>query len=122
MVFAADEEQPVRGQIFGASENSLDVEEVDGFIAKEPFFEKYLRPSKPVKFKKAFVDSDAYNKWTDEYFLEEVYTEMHPRVLIETQKKEDRNQSTLMMDFHEFVRNYNTSEYYMVEDIPQFLA
>ena len=84
------------------------------------FFKNYVWNSKPLKMSGVLFNSAPYNKWTDEYFLSLDLNDQED-VTVETKKKENRKQPAMAMDFREFVRIYNTTDNYMVQDVPKFL-
>lgn len=105
---------------FGEGGFSQPVEELDYFPSARDFFENYVKPLKPVKMKGAAKMSAAFGKWNDDYFLTLDESSKH-QVSVETKKKENRQQPQENMQFKEFVKSYNDSEYYMVDSVPTFL-
>lgn len=105
---------------FGEGGLNHPLEEIDYFPTAEEFFENYVKPLKPVKMKGAAKMSPAFEKWTDDYFLTLDEPSDH-HVSLETRKKESRQQEMDSMQFKEFVKIYNQTEYYMVDAVPKFL-
>lgn len=105
---------------FGDGGASHPVEEIDYFPTAKEFFEDYVRPLKPVKMKGVAKMSAAFGKWTDDYFLAQDEPDDHV-VSVETIKKESRQQRMESMHFKDFVKIYNQTEYYMVNEVPKFL-
>ena len=93
------------------------VDEVEGFPETNDFFNKYVKSNKPLRMKGAAANSPALKLWTDDYFmnrgdLEEQY------VIVEKEKLENRRNSVLNITFKEFLRMYNVSNNYLVNQLP----
>ncbi|XP_050394060.1 tRNA wybutosine-synthesizing protein 5 [Patella vulgata] len=113
--------EPGHLQPFGTGRPIHQIEEVLGFPTPEDFLGKYCLPLKPVKFKDGAKLSPAFHLWTDEYFLNLNIPEKS-KVLLETVKKESRQQKVVTMDFKMFVKNYMNTSFYMVDIVPMFLT
>ena len=82
------------------------------------FFERFVQPHIPVVLKGAAKTMPAYRLWTDAYLKEKSGKE---RVAIEPGKKENRTRVQIegtSAPFGEFLDIYNTSDIYMVDDVP----
>lgn len=107
---------------FGHGRPSQPVHTVSGFPSPSEFFEKYVVPLKPLKMSGAGKVSPAFKLWSsDSYFLELTSDNPHQGMSVETKKKENRTQMVVEMDFKEFLSVYNTSDHYMVQNVPVFL-
>ncbi|KAK7494822.1 hypothetical protein BaRGS_00013949 [Batillaria attramentaria] len=107
---------------FGESGTRLEVDVSDKFPPPEEFFRKYVQQSRPLKLQGAVRDTRACRLWTDDYLLSlELPEGEGAHVFLETRKKENRTQETLSMHFHEFLKVYNGTEYYMVDEVPEYL-
>lgn len=103
---------------FGHGRPMVEVEETAIAPDPETFWKNNVYALKPLKMKGAASISPAFTKWTDDYFLSVDMSNEEP-VTVETVKKESRQQKVLQMDFHQFVKEYNNSEIYMVNSVPQ---
>ncbi len=113
-------EEPGHLKRFGTGRPVHSVDEVDSFPDVKTFFTDYVLASKPLVIRGGAKQSKAYRDWSDDYFLSLELTG-DSKVLVETKKKEDRNQPTVDMHFQEFVRTYNDTDRYMVAHVPRFL-
>ena len=97
------------------------VEQYDGFPTVAWFFENHLYDVKPLHMKGAAKLSKAFDLWTDEYFLSQDEPDDHT-VTVELKKKENRTFGVEDYSFKKFVSVYNTSDIYMVNGVPPFIA
>ncbi|XP_033740827.1 uncharacterized protein LOC117327771 isoform X1 [Pecten maximus] len=106
---------------FGHGRPIVEVEETD--ITPDPasFWKTNVYALKPLKMKGAASISPAFTKWTDDYFLS-LDMSNEDTVTVETVKKESRQQKILQLDFQQFVKEYNNSEIYMVNSVPQAIC
>ena len=101
----------------------LAAEIVDGFPSPEVFHRKYVVNFKLLLMRGAVTNFPARSKWTDERLLALDLTGVHDSVvLVETKKKENREEETLNMHFQQFLKEYNKSELYVVARVPSFMA
>jgi len=107
-------------QPFGSSGPFHSVDVVDSFPSIAEFFRHYVLPSRPLKMAGAARLSCAFHKWTDDYFLQTVMN-ASSFVAVETTKKENRSKPLQRLHFQEFVRLYNSTDHYMVDNVPQEL-
>lgn len=84
------------------------------------FFESYFLKSKPVILKGAAKKSPNFAKWTDTY-LGSLDDKSDVPVQIQTGKKESENVERDMMIISNFLREYNTTDLYLVDDVPTSL-
>jgi len=105
-------------QPFGSSGPFHFVDVMQSFPSCTEFFHHYVQTLHPLKMIGAALLSDAFHKWTDEYFLQTAVN-ASSSVAVETTKKENRNSPLRRLHFHEFLRVYNSTEQYMVDNIPQ---
>lgn len=112
----------VSGGKFGEGLPTLAVAEIEGWPDTRTFMEQYVQPMKPVTIRGAVAASRAVKLWrTDDYFLNLQIGNHVDSIMVETMKKESRQQSTETLRFKEFIRTYNQSGYYMVNAVPPFL-
>lgn len=107
-------------QPFGESGSRLEIEVRTEFPGPADFFINFVERSKPLKLSGVVRDSRAVRQWTDDYLLS-LELPQDSFVNLETKKKENRSQETTTMHFHEFLKIYNQTEHYMVDDVPPFL-
>jgi hypothetical protein len=105
---------------FGEQGPVKQIEERTSFMGAKEFFDDYVAPLKPVKFAGLLKDAPCVRDWTDQYLLLLDVPE-DSIIHLETLKKEDRNQETEDMHFHKFLKIYNDTEYYMVDETPPYL-
>ncbi|GAB1602999.1 bifunctional peptidase and arginyl-hydroxylase JMJD5-like [Argonauta hians] len=105
---------------FGSGRPSYPIDEIEGFPDVKTFFSDYVFGSRPLKMKNAARLSPAFSLWTDEYFLS-LDIDENSTILVETNKKENRSLPVKWMHFQEFVKIYNHSDKYMVQDVPPYL-
>jgi len=104
-------------QPFGSSGPFHKVDVVHSFPSTVEFFQRYVLPSRPLKMTGAARLSCAFQKWTDDYFLQTAVN-VNSSVAVETSKKENRSNPLQYLHFHEFLRVYNSTDQYMVDNIP----
>jgi hypothetical protein len=96
------------------------VTSVDQFPKPQDFFRDFVAPSKPLLIKNGAKISPAFKVWTDDYFVSLPGAE-NTTVFAERRKKENRTIPGMEMSFKEFVQNYNNSDIYMVNGVPDIL-
>jgi len=104
-------------QPFGSSGPFHSVDVTDSFPSTAELFHYYVLPSRPLKMTGAAELSPAFHKWTDDYFLQTAVS-ANSTVAVETNKKENRSSPVQRLHFHEFLRLYNSTDQYMVDNIP----
>ena len=104
-------------QPFGSSGPFHEVEVTQSFPSTVEFFKQYVLPLRPLKMTGAARLSCAFHRWTDDYFLQTAVS-VNSCVAVETSKKENRSNPLQYLHFHEFLRVYNTTDQYMVDNIP----
>lgn len=93
------------------------IDEVYGYPTPQDFFHNHVNQKKPLKMKKAMINSPAFTLWSDSYFLSlESLNEVI--VSVENSKVEDRQKPIQSMTFAEFLTKYNTSNNYLVTSVP----
>lgn len=107
-------------QALGKQSSQRPVEEVQGWLEPAHFFNHYVLQGIPVLFKGAAKQFPAYEKWTDEYFLN------HPAaktslISLERGKKETRQGGIKPVSLAEYVQRYTTEDLYCVSGLPKFL-
>lgn len=105
---------------FGLGGPSSPIDEMDSFPNTQHFFENYVKPLRPLKMKGAAKFSNAFKKWTDDYFLAQDAA-ASSMVSVETKKKESRQQRVESVSFKDFLLMYNKTEHYMVDAVPAFV-
>ncbi len=96
------------------------VPSVDEFPKPEDFFRDFVTPSKPLLIKNGAKISQAFNLWTDEYFVSLPGAE-NRTVFVERQKKENRTIPGMEITFKKFIETYNNSDIYMVNGVLDIL-
>jgi len=104
-------------QPFGSSGPFHSIDVMHSFPTTAEFFRYYVLQSRPLKMTAAAKLSSAFHKWTDDYFLQTAVN-VNSSVAVETNKKENRSSPLQYLHFHEFLRLYNTTNQYMVDNIP----
>ncbi len=92
--------------------------EYNVYLHPAQFHESHVSKRKPLVFRKGVVESPALKKWTDEYLLKN-YGDLD--VIIE-RKKENREVRPKRMKFAEFLKRYQTENFYIVSLIPQEMS
>jgi len=107
-------------QPLGKQSTQRHIAQVNGWLEPAHFFNHYVVPGVPVLFKGAAKQFPAYEKWTDEFFLN------HPLaktslISLEKGKKETRHGGMEPVPLAEFVKRYTTEDLYCVTGLPKFL-
>jgi hypothetical protein len=105
---------------FGYSGPFVEINQVDGISTKE-FFEKYVKPKRALLLKGASKSSPANKLWSDEYLKTAAQGHEEYKIVVETVKKESRDQEILNLSLKEFLEVYRTKEIYMVNEVPPYL-
>ncbi|XP_076445161.1 bifunctional peptidase and (3S)-lysyl hydroxylase JMJD7-like [Babylonia areolata] len=122
-VAEAKNEANLKGHLqpFGESGTRREIEVRNEFPDPRDFLVEYVQNLKPLKLSGVAKNSRAVREWTDSYLLA-LDVPSHSVVGLETRKKESREQETTEMHFHDFLRIYNQTEHYMVDDVPDYLS
>lgn len=107
-------------QPLGKQSTQQPVEEVEGWLEPAQFFNHYVVKGIPVLFKGAAKQFPAYDKWTDEYFLNNP-TAKTSLISLEKGKKETRQGGMEPVSLAEFVQRYTKEDLYCVSGLPNFL-
>lgn len=105
---------------FGSVGPYLPTDEVAGFPSTAVFFRRYVNRMRPLKMVGAAKQSNGFRRWTDEYF-QSLSSADNYSVSVESGKKEDRSNPVYSMSFREFVLQYNSTDRYMVDSVPDFI-
>ncbi|CAF0941002.1 unnamed protein product [Brachionus calyciflorus] len=105
---------------FGSSGPFLQLEEVTSLPTKI-FFENYVQPKQAVVMRNFVNQFPAFKSWKDEYLYSKASDNDDYKILVETQKKESRDQDTLKLSLTEFLDNYKSRSIYMVNEVPPYL-
>ncbi|XP_014661936.1 PREDICTED: jmjC domain-containing protein 7-like isoform X2 [Priapulus caudatus] len=112
-----DDEASPRGHLeplgsHGPPTGKLDI--VDNVPSPPEFYQRYVRPSKPVVLKGAARSLPAFQLWTDEYLRK---ANGALEVEVEEGKKEDRSLNVYVMTLKQFLDNYLDEDLYLVESL-----
>lgn len=99
----------------GSVTRPIDVTLLDSLPGPLEFFDRYVKPSRPVLFRGAAKLFPSYDNWRNDTYLKEKYGNW--KVAVEIGKKETRSGDGLETSFRKFLESYNTSDYYLVSDI-----
>lgn len=114
------QDHPGHMKPFGSSGPYLDIEKVSDLSTKN-FFTNYVKPKKAVLMQNSVNKFPAFDKWNDQYLTIMSNGHRDYQVLLETKKKESRDQKTISLPLHDFLFIYNTSQLYMVNQVPPYL-
>ncbi|XP_070188072.1 jmjC domain-containing protein E-like [Littorina saxatilis] len=116
------DDNTIKGHLrpFGESGSRAEIEVRSDFPEPYDFIVNYVQKSKPVKLSGVVSDARATRMWTDDYLLSLDLPD-DSLVSLETQKKENRSLGKEDLHFHEFLKIYNQTEHYMVDDVPSYL-
>jgi hypothetical protein len=90
-------------------------------ISTSEFFSKYVKNKKALLIKGGAKTFPALKLWTDEYLLAASREHDDQKLVVETEKKESRDQSVLELSLREFLLNYKKKELYLVNSVPLYL-
>ncbi|XP_070561489.1 2-oxoglutarate and iron-dependent oxygenase JMJD4-like [Ptychodera flava] len=93
-----------------------DIEEIDTIPSPMEFYDRYIKPSKPVIFKGAAKMSPGFYLWNDDYLRNHHGDAV---VRVDYGKKENRARSADPMPLREFLEIYNSSDRYLVDTLPE---
>jgi lysine-specific demethylase 8 len=106
---------------FGSAGPFLAVDEVAEFPNTTHFFERYVFELRPLKMAGAGRLSAAFDRWSDAYLRSTTLVDADSTIVVETAKKENRSNPIRRLHFHEFLETYNSTEQYMVDNVPDEL-
>ena len=106
---------------FGLQGRTFQVASVEYFPPPSEFFNNYVNGSKPLLIRGGGKMSPAYERWTDEYFLN-LPGSNHHKVVVEQAKKENRSVPPEDVSFNDFVKRYTKEDIYMVHSVPDFIG
>ena len=92
----------------------------DGFPPLKTFFNDFVWKSIPLVMKGAAKSFPAFSAWSDEYLLSHPETETW-KMFVEKRKKENRSLGGVDSTFKEFLLRYNTTDEYLIANVPGFL-
>jgi hypothetical protein len=90
-------------------------------IGTREFFSKYVKNKKALLIKDGAKSFPAIKLWTDEYLLAASRKHDDQKLVVETEKKESRDQSVLELSLRDFLSNYKKRELYLVNSVPLYL-
>lgn len=105
---------------FGSSGPYLKLEELYDLPTKI-FFDNYVKTKQAVVMRNMVKDYPAFKLWKDEYLYEKAKNNEDYKIVVETEKKESRDQNTLSLSLTEFLNKYKNEQIYMVNDVPPYL-
>lgn len=111
---------PGHGKKFGSSGPFIKLDEVKSISTKD-FFQNYVKNKEPLVIRSGFSQSNAYKFWTDEYLLNLAKKHNDVKLVVETVKKESRNQEIINLSLDQFLNSYKTKDIYLVNDVPFYL-
>ncbi len=109
------------GKAFGSSGPFLQLDQVES-LSTRAFFQKYVVEKRPVVLHRSFVQSPAYKIWSDEYLSRAARGHSAVKMVVETEKKESRDQEILHMSLDEFLLAYKNRDIYLVNEVSRFLG
>jgi len=90
-------------------------DEVSVMPSPEKFYRDYIRQSRPLVIRGGISKQKYYNRWNDQYLTKKFG---RTECLVEDQKKEERQSgSTDKLSLAKFLKRYNTTELFMVQDV-----
>jgi hypothetical protein len=105
---------------FGSSGPFLKINEVDDISTKE-FFDNYVKTKAALVIRNACRSFPAFTLWSDEYLRTSSLNHDDVKLVVETSKKESRNQKVLELGLNEFLNIYKTQDLYLVNQVPDYL-
>lgn len=111
---------PGNGKPFGSSGPYLELEQTKDLTTFD-FFEKYVKSKRAILLKNFAKQSRAYDLWSDKYLYEASLIHDDVKLLVETQKKESRDQDVIGISMAEFLNEYKNKDIYIVDQVPFYL-
>lgn len=112
---------PGHGRPFGSSGPFLQLDETED-ISTRDFFDKYVKTKKALIIRGMAVKSPAFERWSSDEYLKEIARPYETlKLLVETQKKESRDQEVISLTLNEFLNEYKTKPVYIVDEVPAYM-
>lgn len=118
--YESESEFPGHGKPFGSMGPFVNMDETNDINSKA-FFENYVNKRKPLLLKGAVKEFPPIKLWTDEYLSNAATDHDDYKLVVETVKKESRNQDIIGLSLKEFIQKYKDKEIYMVNPVPPFI-
>jgi hypothetical protein len=91
-------------------------------ISSSEFFDQYVKTKRALLLQDAIKPSPAFKLWASDEYLQKIAAPHDDfKILIETQKKESRDQDVTEMSMRDFLDVYKQKELYMVSQVPFYL-
>lgn len=112
---------PGHGHPFGSSGPFMPIDEAKEMPTRQ-FFDKYVKVKRALVIRGMARKFPAFKHWsTDEYLKEAARAHDNLKLLVETQKKESRDQDIISLSLDEFIDEYLKKEIYIVDEVPFYL-
>lgn len=114
---------PGDGKPFGSSGPYVTIPETSD-ISTRDFFSQYVKTKRALLIKGMAANFPAFRLWSSDEYLKEAAANARNRdfkLLVETQKKESRDQNVIGLSLDEFIDEYMRKEIYIVDQVPEFL-
>jgi len=105
---------------FGSSGPFLKLNEVESISTKQ-FFDSYVKTKAALVIRNACRSFPALKLWTDEYLRANSLNHDDVKLVVETAKKESRNQKVIELSLNEFLNTYKAQDLYLVNQVPDYL-
>jgi hypothetical protein len=113
-------DHPGHGKKFGETGPFLDLDEVKSISTKD-FFQNYVVEKKPLLIRSGFGQTNAFKYWTDEYLNKRAMDYNDVKLVVETEKKESRDQEIIQLSLGQFIKEYRSKDIYLVNNVPFYL-
>jgi hypothetical protein len=120
LILVVSSNHPGDGKRFGSSGPFLNIDETTTISTKD-FFQNFVVKKKPLLIRNGFSQTNAYKYWTDEYLTKLARDYNDVKLVVETVKKESRDQDIIHMPLLEFIKTYKSRDIYLVNDVPFYL-
>lgn len=112
---------PGHGRPFGSSGPFLNLDETSDLSTRD-FFDNYVRPKKALIIRGMASKFPAHERWSSDNYLREISRSYNDhKLLVETQKKESRDQNIISLSLNEFLDEYKRKEIYIVDEVPVYM-
>ena len=118
LIISAD--QASKREHFGSNGPFIELEKVVEISTKR-FFNEYVKTKRALLIKGATNHSPAFRFWSDKYLIDESSSYNDYKIVVETVKKESRDQNILSLSLKEFLMQYQSKDIYMVNEVPFYL-
>jgi hypothetical protein len=110
------------GKPFGSSGPYVSIPEISD-ISTRDFFSQYVKTKRALLIKGMAANFPAFRLWSSDEYLKEAANARNRdfKLLVETQKKESRDQNVIGLTLDEFIDEYTRKEIYIVDQVPDFL-